>query len=671
MGPDPEKISQSDDQIPGLNDPGHEADLKGSLPTSDATPEGGNPAASEPSACCPKCQFRSLTVQEYCINCGWIFATGEAPDKTTEIVPPPSTRVNQRYELGELIARRGPLSRFRSRGFLANDPMPIPVVLLRSPVQTRSDNEPVAEAEPPDCDEAVSASQALCQDEQADAPFVEAEGRSEPAWPSIAWETALLEKLRHPALPRLIDHFTDDGFEYLIEERPAGRSLWDAWDDLDASASDRFGWLVQIVELLRELYGAGVLIESLRPDLFVITPTGQVKLTELSELIPLPIPRDASLRGTAYTPPELVLASDFVDARAALYGFGAMLYALHVGRELTELDFETPGVPKPFLTRFPEAHPALARLISKTFVRDLDKRFPTEEARLQDPTGFTELLSSLESCRCLLEKLRLDIAAWSTTGMVRTGNEDSFIVVHGSEARQDRLEDAALLLLADGMGGYEAGELAAAMAVRGLRRFLLQQQPFARLAGGASLPDLPKELDLQACQRTLVEGLREVNRLVYAAGRSNLGKKGMGCTAEAVYINGQHVVVGHVGDSRTYHYSRGQLVQLTRDQTLVCRLVELGHLTPEEARNHPRRGELQQAIGGYPDLDPETVCARLQPGDWLLLCSDGLSNHVADEEINEVLQRATCAEQAARRLVNLANLLGASDNVTVILVRAS
>ena len=146
----------------------------------------------------------------------------------------------------------------------------------------------------------------------------------------------------------------------------------------------------------------------------------------------------------------------------------------------------------------------------------------------------------------------------------------------------------------------------------------------------------------------------------------------MGCTAEVVYIDGRHVVVGHVGDSRTYHLHEGRLVQLTRDQTLVNRLVELGTLTPEQAEHHPRRNELQQAVGGQPDVDPGTYHGTLTAGDWVVVCSDGLSNHITHAMLQEMLQsEAGSAEMAARRLVNLTNIEGATDNATVVVIRAT
>jgi serine/threonine protein phosphatase PrpC len=139
-----------------------------------------------------------------------------------------------------------------------------------------------------------------------------------------------------------------------------------------------------------------------------------------------------------------------------------------------------------------------------------------------------------------------------------------------------------------------------------------------------------------------------------------------------VYIDGRNVIVGHVGDSRVYHLHEGRLIQLTRDQTLVNRLVELGSLSPEEAEKHPRRNELQQAIGGQPDVEPGVYHGKMSPGDWVVVCSDGLTNHVNNRDLQQMLQsEAVSAEMAARRLVNLTLIEGATDNVTVVAVRAT
>jgi protein phosphatase len=211
------------------------------------------------------------------------------------------------------------------------------------------------------------------------------------------------------------------------------------------------------------------------------------------------------------------------------------------------------------------------------------------------------------------------------------------------------------------------------MAVQALRRYLLQHKLFVALTGEPSFwpGRLSEPFDLEQCKEVLAAALKDANRVVYNAARTGAGRRGMGCTAEVVYVQARHLLVGHVGDSRTYHLRRGEMIQVTRDQTLVNRLVELGHLSEDEALTHPRRSELQQAIGGYAEVDPALYQSTIHPGDWVVVCSDGLSNHVAPDEMKEMLQRAASAETAARRLVNLANLLGATDNATVVVIRAT
>src|SRR5262249_18935394 len=209
-----------------------------------------------------------------------------------------------------------------------------------------------------------------------------------------------------------------------------------------------------------------------------------------------------------------------------------------------------------------------------------------------------------------------EVGCGTSRGVVGSGNEDAFAVLHAAESRQDDVGEAALVLLCDGMGGYEAGEVAAALTIQSLRQSLVQLRPFSVAAGAPPFPTDPltqmsrpeghaaAPVDLEAVKQALRQALRDANKLVFQSSPAPGSKRrGMGCTAEAVSIDGRNVVVGHVGDSRTYHLHEGRLIQLTRDQTLVNRLVELGTLSAEEAETHPRRNELQQAIGGQPDVD--------------------------------------------------------------------
>jgi protein phosphatase len=630
-----------------------------------------------PPELCPICSAVRKETQSYCDDCGWMFPANAPKTFATKTTAPkaPMTRIKDRYELGELLSERGGVSRYRGLDHGSGKAVPVTIVRMAVPetaeILVAEEVGPGGPTGPTSGEENGDEVEIL---PDFDAPALAAPVAAVaagPAWPGVAWEEALLEKVGHPSLPQMIESFVDGGFEYLILEVPEGRSLWDAWDDPDSTFSQRFGILKRIAEGVHQIHQAGALFEALRPDLIVVTDAGQVKFTDLDDLLPLPLPQDLQVRVSLYTPPELVLTPDQVDARADLYSFGAMIYALeYLRHELAESDFERQFSPKLITDRFPDIHPAFFRLVSKTFVRDPGTRFPTDEAVKEDPSGFKEMMRTLEVCGRALDTVRLDIAAWTTTGMVRTGNEDAFGLLHAVESRQDDLSEYALILLADGMGGYEAGEVAAAMAISALRKNLLGQKMFAALAGDTAPPQ--DQFTVEGCKKLLQAALEYANKEVYTASRTpGVGKRGMGCTAEAVYVDAHNVVVGHVGDSRTYHLAQGRLIQLTRDQTFVNRMVELGALTPEEAEDHPRKNELQQAIGGQPTVQPGVYHGKLKRNDWILVCSDGLTNHIPPEDLQKMLLReATSAEEAARRLLNLVNLRGATDNATVVIIRA-
>jgi protein phosphatase len=622
---------------------------------------------------CPHCEAQRPSDARYCDNCGYVFPALEVAPAAAPTV----MRVKDRYQITRPYDERDKVSRFYGLDhpdgksdaasiILVREILPEPASSAGSSPDVTSDTIPWPQED---------AASTAAEDSKL-LPVTEAMEIG-PKWPSVTWERELLEKLDHPFFPRVTDSFCDGGHEYLIEEKSAGRAFWDAWDDPQASDGDRFEWLSQICEALDQLHRHCAILEGLRPDIIVVDSAGRARITDLSGLLPLPLPTHCLIRGSCYTAPELVFSPDKADARADLYSFGAMLYALHLGRELTELDFELHGVPKSILHRFPDIHPDLGRLIAKTFCREADARFPTDEAAREDASGFKELLKVLDHCRRSLDQVSMEIGAWTTTGMVRSGNEDAFSIFQASESFEDDLTNSALVLLADGMGGYEAGEVAARMALEAIQEYLSRQQPFSGIVirstrlSGSETPEARRSIDVESWKRTIATALEHANERVHTAARDGAGPQGMGCTAEVVYLDGRNLIVGHVGDSRTYCLRRGELTQITRDHTWVNRMVDRGALTPEEAVDHPRFSELSQAIGGYHQVEPAVYHCLLRAGDWILVCSDGLSNHVAPEAIKEVLLASASAESAARRLVNFANLQGAADNVTVVVVRTN
>ena len=648
------------------------------------------PVAPPPAAgpiLCPVCGTPHAGTGANCSDCGYYFSAADLARSSADPSAPkaPAVKLQNRFEMGELLREHQGFARYRGLDHGDGTVAPVPVIILKQELAKGGiDTSAPAMALPMEMDDFGDEIMPSFDDALITASPATEIIPSRQGWPGVAWERTLLTTHEQPGLPRIVADFQLDGFEYLVEEVPLGRSLYDAWDDLDLSTREKYGLLAQVAETMHSLHQGCAMLEALRPEIVVVTDDGQARLTDLGDLLPLPIPADVPLRGTLYTAPELMAGKG--DPRAVLYSFGGLLYSLQVGRELQEkVDFDRPGNPKPFIPRFPDIHPAFGRLMSKTFRREPDSRFPTDEAGKEDPTGFVELIRTLNVMGRTMDLCRLEIAAWTTIGMVRTGNEDAYALLHSTETRQDDTGDASIILLADGMGGYEAGEVAAALAIQIARQVLIQQKPFSSVAGlsafpadplsSASRPEghAPLPTDVEVVKQQLKAAVKEANRQVFAASRApGTKRRGMGCTLEVVYVDGRNVIVGHVGDSRTYHLHEGQLVQLTRDQTLVNRLVELGTLTAEEAETHPRRNELQQAVGGQPDVEPGIYHGVLKPGDWVLVCSDGLTNHINSIQLKEMLlSEAQSAEQAARRLVNFANIEGATDNATVVVVRAT
>jgi PPM family protein phosphatase len=640
------------------------------------------PAAPAPPSlpatiACPCCQADVKTPPTFCGDCGYMFpdnyvvapSVGAANSSSSAAPAMPSiskVRIKDRYELHEMIGELFGVRRYRGLDLGNGRAIPVEIV-------TASSADLAIEA----VEDTAVAAEVVEDDIMPGFDDVLLGAAVEPgaaAWPSLAWEKAILEKANHPGLPVVVDHFIDGTTEYLIEEAPQGRSLWDAWDEPAAVADVRYAWLQQAATALHALAQAGAIIEGVRPDIIVVAESGQARLTSVADLLPIPLPPGAPIRATLYTAPELILNPEKADGRSNLYSLGATLYALeYLHHGLEEKDFERQYVPRQITDRFPDVHPLFPRLINKTFVRMPEMRFPSDEMTKTDPTGIKEMIRTMDVCRKTFDRVRLDIAAWTTTGMVRTGNEDAFALLHGVEARQDDVYEYSMVLLCDGMGGYEAGEVAAAMAIAKLREYLLQQPLFAALTGKAP-PPMAGSDQLPAYKDVLQAALRHANKEVYSFSRApGKPRRTMGCTAEAIYIDSGNIIVGHVGDSRTYHLHEGRLVQLTRDQTLVNRLVELGQITEEEAENHDRKNELQQAIGAQPDVVPGLYHGKLKRGDWVLVCSDGLTNHINNAELEKMLTReaAGSAEEAARRLLNLVNLRGATDNATIVVVRAT
>lgn len=254
----------------------------------------------------------------------------------------------------------------------------------------------------------------------------------------------------------------------------------------------------------------------------------------------------------------------------------------------------------------------------------------------------------------------LSVAALSHVGKVRENNEDAFVVadltggalpLERPHARFDVGERGVLLAVSDGMGGAAAGEVASALVVDTLTREIK----------GAPL-ETPRDA-------TLIEAVQRAHEVVRE--QSEQYRAPMGATLTAVFVRAGRAYVAEVGDSRAYLVRAGQIAQVTHDQSMVQLLVDSGVMSEEEASHSPLRNVILQAMGHQRDLTVAVSKLELREGDRLVLCSDGLTGHVSDDEIRDVVVRAERPEGAAEALVALANDRGGHDNITVIVANVS
>jgi protein phosphatase len=257
----------------------------------------------------------------------------------------------------------------------------------------------------------------------------------------------------------------------------------------------------------------------------------------------------------------------------------------------------------------------------------------------------------------------LDVAGATTAGRVRPRNEDSFVTHHLSWSNEDRRREAALVVVADGLGGHDAGEEASRIVVHSVCGTLLPL--IGGIPGGRLEGATPAGL-AEAIERAI----QQANREVYGKAKQDGQARKMGATALVVLVWDGVAVIGHVGDCRAHHACGGRLLQVTRDQTVVARMVELGQLSPEEARTHPARNDVYQAIGHPGEVQTARHEVKLAAGDWLIFASDGLHAHVDAAGLRGAITKAPpSAAQLADALVESANQKGGSDNCTVVVVR--
>lgn len=287
--------------------------------------------------------------------------------------------------------------------------------------------------------------------------------------------------------------------------------------------------------------------------------------------------------------------------------------------------------------------------------------------------------------------IKLKAAYKTDVGRQREQNEDSPYMFISEE------KERGLFIVADGMGGYRAGEVASQIAVQKISETLkhylvpITEQPTVKLAPVADMETIildsskPAEQTKQHKTRKLAESasyksiedqlkvaVRNANRAILSYGEEKSSARGLGCTVTAALVQDDQAYIVNVGDSRTYLYRDGHLMTLTRDHSLVQRLVEEKQIEPEDVYSHPQRNLIYRSLGaGHKTVDADVFHEALQPGDMLLLCSDGLWEMARTQGLNSILEKEHDPQKICDALIDMANANGGEDNITAIVVQVS
>ncbi len=461
----------------------------------------------------------------------------------------------------------------------------------------------------------------------------------------LASEAEILSAVRFAMLPKVYSVFERDAERYLAVGASPSPSLEKALA-AGLEPDHALSILLQLAQAVRRVHEAGWAVLAIAPtDVRMGEPIQLARLgfaARLGSTLPGP------LHVAGYSAPELAQGGTITGAED-VYMLGAILFHALSGEVLPETGLEVASLPSK--VKVPGAPQILVRALAPV------------ESRITLEDLYRELLSLRH--RQAAAPLTLEVSSATTVGLNpgRLVNEDSCGYSVWASAGADGQPSHALLCVADGMGGMDAGEVASQSALRSI------------LDAAADWAAAPESIESPATRMDPVNLIEQAAPVVHAAAQG----RQTGTTVTCVIVDNAELRLGHIGDTRAYHFRAGALTQLTSDHSLVAAMVNSGVLTSEEARGHPDSNKVLRSLGSQRDLPPGYVDSleatigqsslTLQAGDWLVLCSDGVWGSVTDDAIKVVLAEAIHCSAAARALIARALDAGAPDNATAIVAR--
>ena len=451
-----------------------------------------------------------------------------------------------------------------------------------------------------------------------------------------------LAAIQHPALILPQDHCERDGRVYLVTPSQSGFPLSQRIGR--TSEREAAGWGVQLCQAVEVLHRHGLLCVELPPENILLDKTGRLHLTQFDAVRLKDAVEESPVLTDGYAAPEAYKTQALNEA-ADVFALGACLYAVLVGRRLPVEGWAVQPEPPVF---YPE------KVLTPEFERVLSRALALEPAaRYADLHALKHDLLALSQPGHIRSAWRTDV------GQVRDHNEDAVLVKEVGQGSIAGDDFRGLYIVSDGMGGAEAGEVASQIAIQTVAR---------RVEAAWADAEAEEEVEAAAWERRLREAVEAANARIVQYGKDHPESAGLGATIVAALIRAGQLALAWVGDSRVYLLENGILHQLSHDHSLVARLVEIGQLTEEEALTHEHRNVLIRSLGSKENVKVDTLSRPLKRGVRLLLCSDGLTSHVLDPAIADIMSRHRTPHEAALELTVAANTAGGSDNTSVVVV---
>ena len=438
---------------------------------------------------------------------------------------------------------------------------------------------------------------------------------------------------------------------------------------------------LQLAELLLAVHQAKFLIRSLQPDrVWWDHDTQKLVVDSFERLAPLDSPGGDFQVVNGFSPPEAYgVGGSEMGISSDLYTVGAILHFAGSGQR-TDLESRENFFtfdPLPLEDKVLEA--CIARLTAKEpghrlksaeEFRDFlqQERIPEPAAPSPAPRSVSMGPSGMDFSPIAVDGCRYQVALQSHVGCVRSINQDACLQLRFTAVEKSHPRQVHLVVIVDGMGGEAEGDKAASLALRSIAKDVVDASLSLHdeRVTVPLLPGSPRERNMHLLGRAL----RRANRTIFEYAERDFARRGMGCTITACILEPDEVVIGHVGDTRAYHWRDGVLTRLTTDHSLVGRLVEMGQLTEEEARNSPQRSIIYRAMGTNPDVEVDLYHQELKPGDRLMVSSDGVWEYFENGELQGLIAADDTPAGVAARLVDICLQRGADDNATLAVIFA-